>query len=107
MVLDPGTGAELARLTNDSNSFAPVWSPDGDQIAFLHRQGLGVDLEIMTLTIDTGGITLVDTKPVTQDGSWTRRPRPHGSSRWTSAHRRPSRRPRRPICRRTCPAEPP
>ena len=69
VVLDPGTGAELARLTNDSNSFAPVWSPDGDQIAFLHRQGLGVDLEIMTLKIDSGGITLVDTKPVTQDGS--------------------------------------
>lgn len=69
VVLDPGTGAELARLTNDSNSFAPVWSPDGDQIAFLHRQGLGVDLEIMSLKIDAGGITLVDTKPVTQDGS--------------------------------------
>lgn len=69
VVLDPGTGAELARLTNDGNSFAPVWSPDGDQIAFLHRQGLGVDLEIMTLSIDPGGITLVSTKPVTQDGS--------------------------------------
>ncbi len=69
VVLDPGTGAELARLTNDNDSFAPVWSPDGDQIAFLHRQGLGVDLEIMSLKIDTGGITLVDIKPVTQDGS--------------------------------------
>ena len=69
VILDPGTGAELARLTNDGDSFAPVWSPNGDQIAFLHRAGLGVDLEIMTLSIDTGGITLVSTKPVTQDGS--------------------------------------
>lgn len=69
VILDPGNGAELARLTNDGNSFAPVWSPNGDQIAFLHRAGLGVDLEIMTLAIDTGGITLVSIKPVTQDGS--------------------------------------
>lgn len=69
VVLDTAAGSELARLTNDGASFAPVWSPNGDQIAFLHRKGLGVDLEIMSLSVGTGGITLVETKPVTQDGS--------------------------------------
>ena len=69
VILNPNTGTELARLTNDNSSFAPVWSPDGNQIAFLHRHNLGIDLEIMTLNINAGGITLVDTKPVTQDGS--------------------------------------
>jgi Tol biopolymer transport system component len=69
VVLDPSSGAELARLTNDGNSFSPTFSPNGDQIAFLHRQGLGVDLQIMTLSVGSGGITLVETKPVTEDGS--------------------------------------
>ncbi len=69
MILSAKSGAELARLTNDNDSFAPVWSPDGNQLAFLHRHNLGVDLEIMTLDINAGGITLVDIKPVTEDGS--------------------------------------
>lgn len=69
VILSAKNGAELARLTNDDDSFAPVWSPDGNQIAFLHRHNLGVDLEIMTLDINAGGITLKEIKPVTQDGS--------------------------------------
>lgn len=69
VVLDPGSGAELARLTNDGDSFAPTFSPNGDQIAFLHRLGLGVDLQVMSLAVGSGGITLVEIKPVTEDGS--------------------------------------
>jgi Tol biopolymer transport system component len=69
VILSARNGAELARLTNDDDSFAPVWSPNGNQIAFLHRKNLGVDLQIMTLDINAGGITLVNIKPVTEDGS--------------------------------------
>jgi Tol biopolymer transport system component len=69
VILSAKSGAELARLTNDDDSFAPVWSPNGDQIAFLHRHNLGVDLEIMSLDINAGGITLKEIKPVTNDGS--------------------------------------
>jgi Tol biopolymer transport system component len=69
VILDPNKGTELARLTTDGNSFAPVFSPDGNQIAYLHRQGLGVDLWVMTLDFTSGGVTLTDNKPITQDGS--------------------------------------
>ena len=42
VILDPESGAEVARLTNDGDSFAPTFSPNGNQIAFLRRKGLGV-----------------------------------------------------------------
>lgn len=67
VILDPGSGAEVSRLTNDGDSFAPTFSPNGDQIAFLRRKGLGVDLWV--LTIDPArGFTRVGQKPVTEDG---------------------------------------
>ena len=68
VVLDPATGAEVARLTNDGNSFNPVFSPNGDQIAYLKRNGLSVDLRVMTLDL-TSGITLSSDKPITDDGA--------------------------------------
>ena len=62
-------GHERVRLTNDGNSFAPEFSPNGDQIAYLRRDGLGIDVRIMTLEVDDKGkITLVDDRPVTSDG---------------------------------------
>ena len=39
VILNASTGAEVARLTNDGESFAPTWSPDGTAVAFLHAQG--------------------------------------------------------------------
>ncbi|MEA2026021.1 MAG: hypothetical protein U9O18_04960 [Chloroflexota bacterium] len=75
-----GTGRDIAiitarrgdvrvELTQDGDSFAPVFSPDGDQIAYLHRDGLDIDLRVMTLDIDDRGkITLIDDRPVTSDG---------------------------------------
>lgn len=70
VILDPQRGFERARLTNDGNSFAPAVSPDGDQIAYLERDGLGIDLRIMTLAFEAdGSITLVDDRAVTDDGS--------------------------------------
>jgi Tol biopolymer transport system component len=68
VILDARRGDEV-RLTNDGDSFSPVVSPDGDQIAYLHRDGLGIDLRIMTLAFDGGRITLVSDLAVTKDGS--------------------------------------
>ncbi len=44
MILDAANGRELLRLTDDGASWAPVWSPAGDAIAFLHIEGQIVDL---------------------------------------------------------------
>jgi Tol biopolymer transport system component len=67
VVLDPRSWAEVARMTNDGNSFAPVWSSNGDQIAYLRRNGLEVDLWLMTLD-HSGQLTLVENAPITEDG---------------------------------------
>jgi dipeptidyl aminopeptidase/acylaminoacyl peptidase len=44
VILDAASGKELLRLTSDDQSFAPVWSPAGDAIAFLRVDGGVVDL---------------------------------------------------------------
>ncbi len=63
------TGHERVQLTQGGDSFAPEFSPNGDQIAYLHRDGLDIDVRVMTLEIDdTGKITLVSDKAVTSDG---------------------------------------
>jgi Tol biopolymer transport system component len=62
-------GDVRVKLTDDGNSFAPVFSPDGDQIVYLHRDGTDIDLRVMTLEIDERGkISLIDDLPVTRDG---------------------------------------
>ncbi len=49
VILDAANGREVLRLTNDGSSWAPVWSPTGDAIAFLHIRGQIVDLELIRL----------------------------------------------------------
>ena len=66
VILDPANGAEIARLTNDGDSFAPTFSPNGDQVAFLRRKGLTVNLWLMTLD-PANGYTRTEMKPVTDD----------------------------------------
>ena len=62
-------GDVRVELTTDGDSFAPEFSPDGDQIAYLHRDGLDIDLRVMTLdTNEQGLITMLDDRPVTSDG---------------------------------------
>jgi TolB protein len=50
VILNARTGAELLRLTNDTNSFDPIWSPAGDAIAFFRVDRGVVDLELVKLT---------------------------------------------------------
>jgi dipeptidyl aminopeptidase/acylaminoacyl peptidase len=49
VILSAGNGAELMRLTDDGTSWAPVWSPAGNQIAYLHASGQLVDLRLIQL----------------------------------------------------------
>ncbi len=49
VILDAATGAELLKITSDGDSWAPAWSPAGDQIAFLHVSGQVVDLRLAQL----------------------------------------------------------
>lgn len=69
VVIDPQRGDVRVVLTNDGDSFAPVVSPAGDQIAYLHRDGVNIDVRVMSLDIAPDGkITLVEDRAVTDDG---------------------------------------
>jgi dipeptidyl aminopeptidase/acylaminoacyl peptidase len=50
VILDAAHGRELLRVTSDGASWAPVWSPAGDAIAFLHLDGQIVDLQLARLS---------------------------------------------------------
>ena len=73
VILDASNGRELARLTNDGSSWAPVWSPLGDSIAFLHIAGQIVDLELIRLDGDAPNWTVKDVIPLTAGGRSRRR----------------------------------
>lgn len=62
VILDATSGAEVLRLTNDGSSFAPVWSPAGDSIAYLHVADGLVDLQLIRLTAN--GLTLTPAQPL-------------------------------------------
>ena len=49
VILNATTGAEVMRITDDGDSWAPAWSPRGDQIAFLHVAGGVIDLRMVQL----------------------------------------------------------
>ena len=65
-ILDANTGAELLRVTNDGASFSPVWSPAGDAIAFLHLEGMIVDLRMVKLEGSAGSWTVGDAINLTE-----------------------------------------
>jgi Tol biopolymer transport system component len=73
VILDASSGRELQRLTNDGASWAPVWSPIGDAIAFLHIQGQIVDLKMIRLDGEAPNWTVKDVTDLTEvsglDGS--------------------------------------
>ena len=66
VILDASNGRELQRLTNDGASWAPVWSPAGDAIAFLHIQGQIVDLKQVRLEGDAPNWTIKDIVSLTE-----------------------------------------
>ena len=66
VILDASRGRELLRVTNDGGSLAPVWSPKGDAIAFLHIEGQIVDLRMAVLGGSAPDWTVTDTKALTE-----------------------------------------
>jgi len=69
VILDARTGTELLRVTDDGHSFSPVWSPAGDQIAFLHVNGLSIDLWVDTLTGAGRSFSVTDSEPLTSQSA--------------------------------------
>jgi Tol biopolymer transport system component len=66
VILDASNGRELLRVTTDGASWAPVWSPLGDSIAFLHIQGQIVDLKLATLEGSAPNWTVKDITSLTE-----------------------------------------
>jgi Tol biopolymer transport system component len=48
-IVDARTGAELRKVTDDGRSWAPAWSQNGDEVAFLHMDNGIVDLRVARL----------------------------------------------------------
>ena len=67
VILNASTGDVVLHLTSDGTSFAPVWSPAGNQIAFLRASGLSIDLELATLTGSAPNFTRSKVEALTTD----------------------------------------
>lgn len=65
VVLDGG-GGEVFRATSDGSSWAPVWSPKGDALAFLHIANGIVDLRMVTLEGAAPAWTVGETLDLTE-----------------------------------------
>lgn len=65
-ILDARNGTEVLRITNDGRSFAPVWSPKGDSIAYMHIEGLITDLKLVGLKGDGPGWTTEPLPDITE-----------------------------------------
>jgi Tol biopolymer transport system component len=65
-VLDARNGTEVLRLTNDDRSWAPVWSPRGDSIVYMHIEGQIVDLRMIGLSGNGPSWTAKQLPDVTQ-----------------------------------------
>jgi dipeptidyl aminopeptidase/acylaminoacyl peptidase len=66
VILDASSGHELMRVTDDAASWAPVCSPAGDGIAFLHIVGQTVDLRLARLEGGAGAWTVKETIGLTE-----------------------------------------
>jgi Tol biopolymer transport system component len=77
VVLDAADGRELLRVTNNGSSWAPVWSPVGDSIAFLNIEGQIVDLKLARLGGDAPNWTVKDVIDLTEVSGLDGASRPH------------------------------
>jgi Tol biopolymer transport system component len=50
VILDARSGNELLKITDDGQSWGGVWSPFGDEIAYLHIEGGVTDLYVVKLS---------------------------------------------------------
>ncbi len=66
VILDATYGQEVLRVTTDGASWDPVWSPDGDAVAFLHLDGTVVNLQLAHLAGDAPDWTVKDIVPLTE-----------------------------------------
>jgi Tol biopolymer transport system component len=66
VILDAANGREILRVTTDGASWAPVWSPLGDSIAFLHIKGQIIDLQLARLDGAAPNWTLKDITALTE-----------------------------------------
>lgn len=66
VIIDPSTGTEVKRITNDGHSWGATWSPNGDAIAFLHIDGGIVDLRMIQVAISGGAVTIGDSLALTE-----------------------------------------
>ena len=73
VILDARDGSEILRVTDDGDSWSPVWSPRGDAIAFHHVNGQIVDLRMVTLEGTAPAFEVAETIDLTKvsglDGS--------------------------------------
>ncbi len=66
VLIDPSTGTEVKRITNDGHSWGATWSPNGDAIAFLHIDGGIVDLRMIPIRISGATVTLGEDLSLTE-----------------------------------------
>jgi Tol biopolymer transport system component len=57
VVLDATSGKMLAKVTSDDASWAPVWSPDGDKLVYMHLTGTIVDLNMVYISGSGASLT--------------------------------------------------
>jgi Tol biopolymer transport system component len=50
VVLDATSGKQVAQVTSDGASWAPVWSPAGDELVYMHLTGTIVDLNMVHIS---------------------------------------------------------
>jgi Tol biopolymer transport system component len=67
LFVQSGDGQARYQLTNDNKDINPVWSPDGDQVAFVRRQH--DHWEIYVVDADGGNLRRLTNTPTRPDGT--------------------------------------
>jgi len=56
VILNPATGEVVLEITRTGKSWAPAWSPDGLQLAYLSANGSQADLNLASISVAPSGI---------------------------------------------------